>query len=250
MMLKEFFVMAALSGAVLASAPVQAQTVMSSPGAEIVIPAYATVSLPNNEATVLFVAMEEDKDKAAAASRVNDKMKRATAIVRQMDPGARLQTAGYDTYEVYSEELRHPDGSLKKAQVRTGWRVSQDLRVVTGNFAELEKMVAATQQVVSLTDIKFGLTREAATALDERQIAATYRNLNERMASMARAMGRKLEDAMVVSVDLASKDNQALEAVYVTGSRLRTAPRSVVQPSFEPGHTTLKMSLIGKVKFK
>jgi predicted secreted protein len=47
---------------------------------------------------------EQDKDKAAAASRVNQKMKQGTDIVRKEDGKATLKTMGYYTYPVYPED--------------------------------------------------------------------------------------------------------------------------------------------------
>ena len=45
--------------------------------------------------------------------------------------------------------------------------------------------------------------------LDDQRIAATYQNLNERIASIAAAMGRKVGDAVLDTVDFEGSGNYA-----------------------------------------
>ena len=126
----------------------------------------------------------------------------------------------------------------------------------TTNLDNLSKTVAAAQKVLTLNNLQFGLTSETTRQLDEQRIAATYKNLNERIGSIAKAMGRKVGDAVVDTVDFEGSGN------YAEGGRAAAAPMmmrmnkgamdsaEVAEPSFEPGETTLQMRLVGKVRFK
>ena len=58
-------------------------------------------------ATVTFAVEEQDKDRAAATARVNQKMKQGTDIVRREDPQAELKTSVTTPIPVYPEV---PDG--------------------------------------------------------------------------------------------------------------------------------------------
>ena len=82
----------------------QAQPAMQTSGALIIVPAYGEVRHPNDEARVTFMIEEQDKDKTAAASRVNQKMKQGTDIVKRADPAASFKTRGYYTYPVYADD--------------------------------------------------------------------------------------------------------------------------------------------------
>ncbi len=134
-----------------------------------------------------------------------------------------------------------------------GWRVAQSLTVTTKNLAGLPKMVAAAQSELSLHRIDFHLSEAVGKTLDDQRIVATYQNLNERIATLAKAMGRKVGDARLESVDL-----EGAGAVASSSERLRqgltfTAHETGTlhaEPSFEPGETTLQMRLVGRVKFK
>ncbi|EZP40475.1 SIMPL domain-containing protein [Janthinobacterium lividum] len=232
----------------------QAQTLPTS-GTLVVVPANGEVVHANDQVTVTLAVEEQDKDKAAAASRVNQKMNQGAAIVKKADPQAVLKTQGYYTYAVYPETAPLSPGVAAKPRVPTGWRVGQYLQVTTTNLAALPKTVSAAQGVLTLNRLNFGLAPATIRKLDDQRIAAAYKNLNERVAAIAGAMGRNVSDAVIDTIDFEGSGNYA-QRVNVTGARNMSADvasyggSQVAEPSFEPGETTLNMGLVAKVKFK
>jgi len=231
-----------------------AQTLPTS-GTLVVVPANGEVVHANDQVTVTLAVEEQDKDKAAAASRVNRKMNEGAAIVKKADPQAVLKTQGYYTYAVYPETAPLPPGVAAKPRVPTGWRVGQYLQVTTTNLAALPKTVSAAQGVLTLSRLNFGLAPATVRKLDDQRIAAAYKNLNERVAAIAGAMGRNVNDAVIDTIDFEGSGNYA-QRVNVAGARNMSADAmayggsQVAEPSFEPGETTLNMGLVAKVKFK
>lgn len=225
-------------------------------GATVVVPAFGEVTAPNDQAVAMLAIEEQDKDKAAAASRVNQKIKQGLEILKKEDPQAKLKTQGYYTYPVYPEDRPMPNGVSAKPRVPTAWRVGQYVQLTTTNLGTLPKTVAAAQKVLTLNGLTFGLSPAATRKLDDARIAATYKNLNERIASIASAMGRPVTDAVLDTIDYEGSGN------YAGGPAGAPAPmmarfaakaemdQSVAEPSFEPGETTLEMRVVGKVKFK
>ena len=247
-------VLAAHTGAAAQSA---APAMASTTGTLVIVPANGEVRHANDQATVSFAVEEFDKDKNAAAARVNRKMKEGTEIVRRADPKAELKTQGYYTYPVYPEPpvqplpaSRTPSQPVKPVPI--GWRVGQYLEVKTTNLADLPKTAAAAQKVLQINAVNFGLAPATEKMLDDRRILETYRNLNERIASIARAMGRQPSDAVLDTVDFEGSGNYAPQAemrMMAAPARMK-ADNEMPEPSFEPGETTLQMRLVGKVKFK
>ncbi len=236
----------------LLAAQVQAQSLPTS-GTLVVIPAFGEVTHVNDEATASFSIEEQDKDKAAAASRVNHKMKQGMEAIRKEDPQAQLKTLGYYSYPVYPDERPQPQGTPPKPRQPSGWRVGQALQVKTTKLDTLPKTVASAQRILALSSLNFGLARATVRQLDDQRIAAAYKNLNERMASIANAMGRKLSDAVLDTVDFEGSGNYAqgdTRAAPMAMKAMRAEAAQVEEPSFEPGETTLQMNLVGKVKFK
>jgi predicted secreted protein len=225
-------------------------------GTLVVVPAFGEVTHVNDQAVATLAVEEQDRDKAAAASRVNQKMKQGMEIVKKEDPQASLKTQGYYTYPVYPEERPLLNGQQPKPRVPTAWRVGQYLQVTTTNLANLPKTVAAAQKVLALNGLQFGLTPATTKQLDDQRIAATYKNLNERINSIASAMGRKVSDATLDTVDFEGSGNYAQRefAAAPAPMAMRMAKSmdsaEVAEPSFEPGETTLQMQLVGKVRFK
>ncbi|NYE59139.1 uncharacterized protein YggE [Duganella sp. 1224] len=253
-MIKQLAAAAAVSLALGAhAAPTDA---LPTTGTLVVVPAYGEVKHANDQAVVLLAIEESDKDKAAAASRVNTKMKQGLEIVKKEDPQASLKTQGYYTYPVYPEEVVVNNGrQARQPRVPTAWRVGQYLEVTTTSLDKLPKTVAAAQKVLTLNSINFGLTPDTTKKLDDQRIAATYKNLNERIASIANAMGRKVNDAVLDTVDFEGSGNyvqrEAAAPAPAMLMRMKTADvADVAEPSFEPGETTLQMQLVGKVRFK
>lgn len=250
-------------GAVLATAclatQAQAQTPVQTTGTVVVVPANGEISVPNDQARVTLQVEEQDKDKAAAASRVNQKMKQGIDLLKRQDPQAALKSYGYYTYAVYAEAppatAQQPRQPGKPRPV-VGWRVGQYLEMTTQNLAALPKTVAGAQGLMSLNGLQFGLSPAAAKKLDAALVDATYKNLEERVGFIANAMHRAPSDAVLETVDFEGSGNYAAPAAAPMAKmammRADMAQESVqvAEPSFEPGESTLNMRLVGKVRFK
>jgi uncharacterized protein len=220
-------------------------------GTLVIVSGYGEVKQANDEARVTLMIEEQDKDKAAAASRVNLKMKQGTDIVRKEDPQSILKTRGYYTYPVYADDPVQPRQS-NRARQPVSWRVGQYLEVTTSNLAGLPKTIASAQRILALNSLHFGLTEATSKKLEEQRIAAAYRSLTDRMAAVAKAMGRNPSDAVIETVDFEASGAYAQDAAPAAKA-MRAAPMEAMQveePSFEPGETTLGMRVVGKVRFK
>lgn len=224
---------------------VLAQQTAQTSGTLVVLPASGEVHQANDQATLLFAVEEQDRDQAAAASRVNRKMKQGADILKRRDPSAQLKTGSYSSYPVYAQPEPRTGGGLREP---SGWRVRQTMEMVTSDLGKLPDTVSAAQGVLALVSLHFGLADTTARKLDEERIAATWRNLGERIAAVARAMGRNASDATLESLDF---DAPGMAAPAGFAARAMAAPGAAVEaPSFEPGETTLQMHAVGKIRFR
>lgn len=229
-----------------------AQPPAETAGPLVIVPAFGEIKHPNDEARIILMIEEFDKDKAAAASRVNQKMKQGMEIVKREDPGAILHTRGYYTYPVYPNDPA-PRPTPQKPRQADGWRVGQYLEVTTTNLDGLPKTVAAAQRILALNGLHFGLSEATSKKQDERLIGAAYANLTDRIAAIAKAMGRDTGDAVLDTVDfegtgayVPQREAQAAKTMRASGMD----SRQVEEPAFEPGETTLSMRVVAKVRFK
>ena len=223
---------------------------------QIIVPAYGEVVQPNDQAQATLTIEEQDKDKAAAASRVNQRTTQGIDILRRQDPQAKLKTRGYYTYAIYPEDQPRPNGGAKPRQP-IGWRVGQYLELTTTNLRTLPQTIAAVQSQgpgqMTLNGLNFGLSPAAAKQSDAALIDATYKNLTERIGSIARAMNRNPADLLLDTLDFEGSGNYAPNEAMPKAMMMRAAAPaqdSVAEPSFEAGETTLTMRAVGKLKFK
>lgn len=237
-------------GMVLLSSPIAAQSALKTSGIMVIVPAEGEVRHANDEARAIFLAEERDKDHAAAASRVNLKMKQGTEIIRREDPRAKLKTYGYYTYPVYAEDQPRVTGS--KAREPVSWRVGQYLEVTTVNLTGLPKTVASAQKILALNSLQFGLSEASLKLLDEQRIAVSYRNLEQRIAAIAKAMGRPIAEAVIETLDFEASGSYLPQPAGMRMNAMADVAESakVEQPNFEPGETTLPMRVVAKVRFK
>ena len=244
--------LSALVPALIIGSSVLAQPAAQTAGTLVIVPGFGTVTRANDEAHATFMVEEQDKDKAAAASRVNQKVRQGIEILKREDPQGRLKTRGYYTYAVYAEN--DPARPLKGSRQLIGWRVGQYVELTTQNLAALPRAVAAAQQVVGLNGLRYGLSDKATRGADDELIAATYRNLTDRIVSIARAMGRSPADTTIDTVDYEGSGAYAQQAeMKVAGMAMPAArgePQAVQEPDFEPGETTLSMRVVGRIRFR
>ncbi len=200
------------------------------------------VRADNDQAHASFFIEEQDKDKDAAASRVNQKMKQGTEILKKMDPDGKYVTRGYYTYPVYSE--------VNKSRTITSWRVGQSLELTTSHLQQLPATAAAVQQVLALNGISFGLSEATTKSLEAKRLEAAYKNLQERVQVIAKALGRDPADSTIESLDVdsASAHFQPLSRAFAAAPMMAKGA-AVQETSFEPGDTVLSANIVAKIKF-
>lgn len=217
-------------------------------GTVVTVSATGEARAENNEARALFFIEEQDKNKAVAASKVNQKMQQGVAILKKEDPQATLASRNYYTYPVYAEE--QPQTGARKRQL-TGWRVGQYLDLKTENLQKLSTTVAAAQNILALNGITFGLSDALSKRLDATRITDAYQNLMARVQVIAKAMGRNTADAVIETVDFDGGDNPGRP--YMAASMMEKSARmdaQVAEASFEPGESTLATRVVAHVRFK
>ena len=237
--MKSGSIIAAVLVATLSSVSASAQ---QTKGTIVSISGTGEVRADNDQAHVSFFIEEQDKDKDAAASRVNQKMKQGTEILKKMDPDGKYATRGYYSYPVYAE--------TNKSRTISGWRVGQSLELTTTLIEQLPTTAAAVQQVLALNGISFGLSEVTTKSLEARRLEAAYKNLQERVQIIARAIGRDPADATFESLDVDSANTHFLPQPRMFAAAAQMAKGAPVQEtSFEPGETVLNATLVAKIKF-
>ncbi|MBC3861923.1 SIMPL domain-containing protein [Undibacterium jejuense] len=241
--------MIGLTSAMLFSLPVFAQSIS---GTVITLAGNAEIKADNDQAVVTFFIEEQDKDKAVAASRVNQKMKAGTELIKKEDPQAELHTRGYYSYPIYNDATKTVAGQAPKQQL-VGWRTGQYLEVKTQNLKQLPSTAAAAQSILALNGVNFGLSDATIAKLESERIAAGYKDFSQKLTMITHTMGKNPEDVVIESLDFDNAgSNMRPMAMAAEPMMLRSARAAgpVDAPSFEPGYTSLSIHITGKLKLK
>ena len=136
----------------------------------IVIATFAVV------AVVAFVVAEESgTDPAALAASVNQKMKVALAATKEF-AAVKARSGSYQTYPVYN-----------KGRIET-WRVTQQLRLESADFAAMARLLGRLQQDLLLRGMSVGLSREARRSAEDALIAEAIAAFHARAGLVREAM--------------------------------------------------------------
>jgi uncharacterized protein YggE len=237
----------ALTLVCLASPPLWAQQIKNT---VVALSGYGEVRAENDLAHVTFFIEEQDKDKAAAANRVNTKIRRATEMLKKLDPDGKLANRDYYSNPEYPDNVPH-----NKQPTIVSWRVGQSLEWTTKNLLQLATTTAEIQQVLALNGLVFGLTDETQKKLEAQRIQAAYVNLQEKIQMIATAIGKNPADAIVESLNI---DNAAplMESPpppasprFLMQAKMPSPDRTIEATSFEPGETTVSATIVAKIRF-
>jgi predicted secreted protein len=223
----------------------------NSGGTIVTVAGNAEIKVDNDQAIVNFFIEEQDKDKAKAASRVNQKMKAGTELIKQLDGKAALSTRNYYTRAVYAEELQTSSNQVRKPQL-VAWRVGQYLEVKTQNLKELPSLVAAVQKTLAMNGISFELSEEAIKKVEAQKIDLAYKNLMSRVDIIAKAMGRKSSNVQIEVLDFDGIEAMTQVRSYGGDMLMKSAPQggNVEEPNFEPGVTVVNQRINAKVRIQ
>lgn len=236
-----------ISALVFLTVPAYSQSVS---GSLISIAGQTNINVANDMAVVSFFIEDQDKDKSIAASRVNQKMKQGTDLIKKEDSQSQLTTRSYYSYPVYADEV-NSSATLRKRSI-IGWRVGQYLDVKTQHLEQLPALVAMVQKTLLLHSINFGLSEKSLAKLEQQKLEFSYKNLLERIELLAKIMGRQSSEMTIESLNV-DQDGSQVMPLQADSMMLKSAMRAdvnVSEPSFEPGITKIQSRMTANVRLK
>lgn len=193
--------------------------------------------VPNDEAMATFFLEIQDADLARAQSLVNQRVGRAIAALKQADPKAELESAGYSAQPIYEP---------KNQRKLIGWRVRQNVTLKTSNLAALPKTVAAAQEDLALGGVDFQVARATRGKLEGELIQEAIADLNAKVAAAARSLDVPAARIRIEELNFGVPQ----PPVPLMHGRAQMAMAEAVEPPrFEPGKSTQQVSVSARVRF-
>jgi predicted secreted protein len=191
--------------------------------------AQADRDVPNDQVIAIVVAEEGGRDPAALASVVNRRMSAALATAREY-PAVRARSAGYQTFPMYK------DGRIES------WRVSQQLRLESRDFALMAELLGKLQRELLVRGLSVGLSSETRRAAEDALVGEAIAAFRARAALVRQALNAA--EYRIRHIDVGAS-GAPIRPMAQEGLRAMAAA-----PSVEPGTTQVAVSVTGTIELK
>ncbi|MEO8144979.1 MAG: SIMPL domain-containing protein [Betaproteobacteria bacterium] len=199
----------------------------------VTLEAQAEREVANDLLTATLAAEAEGADPAQLADGVNRAMQRAlTAALAYKS--VKAQSAGYQTIPVY-----------EKNRV-TRWRVRQELRLESGDFAAATELIGKLQanlMIVGMTQSVSGDTRRKAENALIGEALAAFDERARVVRDAMKAKGYRVRDLRVSAGGTPPRPVFAMQARAMSSE-------SVGQPAVEPGSTRILITASGTIQLQ
>ena len=192
----------------------------------------AAESVANDRMQALLVVQDEDSEPARLADRINKTMAWAMEQTRGQT-AVQVQSGGYTTQPVYSKERI------------TAWRSSQELKLDSGDFAKLGKMIGILQERLQLRAVNFSVAAETRAAVERRLIDRALENFKQRAEQVRANIGTQAYRIVEINIVTHDAPPQPLPMM-----RAEAMSMAVKAPSFEGGDSEVQVSVNGVVQLQ
>jgi predicted secreted protein len=199
----------------------------------VALNAQAEREIPNDLLSATLAAEAEGADPALLADGVNKTMQRALATA-QGYKAVKAQSGAYQTFPVY-----------EKNRVAR-WRVRQELRLESANFAAATELVGKLQANLVVTGLNLSVSNEARRKAENALIPEALASFDERARVVRDAMkakGYRMRDLQVAAGGGAPPRPMMAMARGM-------ASESIAQPAIEPGSTRIVVTVSGTVQLQ
>jgi len=207
--------------------------------AEMVLPATAQLSFPNDQACLTFTVEEESENLAEIQSKVNATMAEGQKAIQNFSSLAKIENNGYSASPIWTNPKK---GEAAKIQ---GWTVSQSIKVTTPDVQGVASLVQIAQEAnLALQGVRFSMTKQAKAEADDKLLNSALQQLDHRVNTIVQAMNLPKTAVKFKKLDF---QNNPIDQVSTTRSMFlkASASNSVSRPVFEAGSTTLSLTVSG-----
>ena len=183
--------------------------------------------------TELF-AQAEGPDPAALGAKVNTDMRWAVEQAKAVDR-VEVRTLDYRTQPVYRNNRVD------------GWRVTQALRLQSGDSDALSTLVGLLQQRLSVRRLSYEISPGARKAAEDKLIGRGISAFRERAARVTDSFGK--EDYRLVEVDVNTTGRGPEPRRYASSAVVAEAA-AAPPPSLEPGTRELAVEVRGTIELR
>ncbi len=184
----------------------------------------------NDVMVVLMQAAAQKNSSAEAGKAVNEVMFRADRVI-SADERVTHQTMNYQTHPVYQD------------RVVTGWTVSQQLRLQSGDFQTLTAMVGTLQEELQVISLQFQVSEIKRSAEIDTLIVEALDAFTKKAELITRTM--KARDYRLVAISI---DENGSPVVYRGMVQAEAMAARAPAPQVEAGDSRILVRVSGSIQ--
>jgi predicted secreted protein len=192
--------------------------------------AQASREVANDRIAAVLAAEASGSDPAALAASVNRRMSEALAAAKEVTV-VQARSGSYQTSPMYNK-----DGRIE------GWRVSQELRLESADFAAAARLIGRLQQSLVVRGMSLELSPDARRAAEDALISEAIAAFHGRAGIVRQAM--KAAGYRVRSLDIQSSGGFPRPFAMA-----RSAP-AAAGPALEPGNSQVTVLVSGSIQLR
>jgi predicted secreted protein len=198
----------------------------------VTLSAQAEREVANDLLTAVLAAEQEGTDPAQLADAVNRTMQRALEIAKSYR-GVKSRSGNYQSFPL------HDKGRIVR------WRVRQELRLESGDFAAMSELIGKLQANLVVAGVQLSVSTEARRQAENTLITEALAAFEDRARVVMGAMkskGYRMKDLQI-------SGGGEPRPMFAQAARAMSA-ESVTRPAFEPGTTRITMSVSGTIQLQ
>ena len=199
---------------------------------QIHLETHSTEQVKNDRMQAVLSVFGEDQDPMSLADRINHTMEWALKIAADYD-NVQAKTGGYQTYPILQKNIFR------------GWRGSQELLLVAGDFQELGRLIGKLQERMQVSSMEFSIFPSTQAVAEDQLIYAALEKFKGR-ADLVRdnlaASGYRIVD---ITINTEGVGPRPLPMMRQTADM-----EAVAVPAVEGGESTVTVTVTGVVELE
>ncbi len=213
-------------------------------GTVVTISAEATLSQPNDEATVNLYYTETGKEASTVTKNVINRTNAGLEALKKLNIAeAKFESTQLSSWPKYVTKKKG------ESAVIDGWQVRQSLQVKVKNSAQAAQIIQAAQAYFAFDSVNFSLSREARQGMQSALTQLAVEEAAKRAADVAQAMGKPASAVRIESLNFGHTGG-AVPRVLRASKMLAADSVSANAPTLEAGDTSVTLSVDAQIRIK
>lgn len=217
---------------------------LSSKGVTLTVAGSAQLSVPNDEAKLIWTASVQETTLKEATNKVIQNLNEKINKIKSLSNALELQTLDVSSYPVYSQTKG------KEIPKIIAWRVSQNLEVKTNDTSLVAKVIETVNGELQLSSLSFGVSHQAQSRYQQELINQAISNATQKAVWVAESLGCKPSQVRLNEIRFPGTTSIRPEYALMRASANKVSSDQISAPVIEAGSSDLTLTVNAEVTIK